>query len=531
LARLKHLAGNLYAVKGRTQTFSNGKAFILSNSLFIDEEGEKAIIDPSGDYDTMIALGEKHEIKRCFFSHSHLDHSSCFHYFRDADFYMHELEKITYPRKVYFLAAFNRIKLCREMFFWVFDNIFNRYRFLKKRMMFWNGKMAWVRADSRFTDGDEFRVGNTFFRVVHLPGHSTGHCGFYFPKEKVFYSADFDLSVFGPLYGEKGAGIDDYIMSAEKIKSLDIEICLTGHMKWIVRDNLEQRIEQYINMIYERDERILAHLKRPKTVKQMYHNGLMHPTMTVKNSPWMRKNEIKMLNKHFLRLESGGLVRRLDRERWIRTDTQVAPEKKGKAIILDSIPALPVKSVRICMICLVRAILRVLFRIQIKGLEKLYTEDRWIVTYSMNSFFELFVILSCLPLKKSLNMFTPFVSSKLFSAHVSRFVLSFFISSVRISGPRDPDALESLKEGLEKGKSLLIPAAMKMSPVSKMYNEVGMISARSGVPLAPVKLRKSQGRGLNIIFSEVVDPFEFLLNEERTSGAYRKIGKRLKEVL
>ena len=94
--KLKHLAGNLYAVKGKSQIFSDSPPVLLSNSLYIDEDKEKAIIDPSGDYNTMIKISNNHRIDKCFFSHSHFDHSSCFHYFRDSEYYIHEDEKIVY---------------------------------------------------------------------------------------------------------------------------------------------------------------------------------------------------------------------------------------------------------------------------------------------------------------------------------------------------------------------------------------------------------------------------------------------------
>jgi hydroxyacylglutathione hydrolase len=44
--------------------------------------------------------------------------------------------------------------------------------------------------DSFFEEGDELRFGNTYFRIIHIPGHSPGHTVFYFESNNFIIAGD-----------------------------------------------------------------------------------------------------------------------------------------------------------------------------------------------------------------------------------------------------------------------------------------------------------------------------------------------------
>ena len=47
-----------------------------------------------------------------------------------------------------------------------------------------------VQPSYELSDGDEFTIGNTHFRVIHTPGHSPGSVCLYCEKEKILFSGD-----------------------------------------------------------------------------------------------------------------------------------------------------------------------------------------------------------------------------------------------------------------------------------------------------------------------------------------------------
>jgi glyoxylase-like metal-dependent hydrolase (beta-lactamase superfamily II) len=69
------------------------------------------------------------------------------------------------------------------------------------------------RVDGAINDGDIIDTGGTEIVVLHTPGHSKGHCSFYFPEQELVFLGDICLSKVGPWYGNEDASIDDFIDS------------------------------------------------------------------------------------------------------------------------------------------------------------------------------------------------------------------------------------------------------------------------------------------------------------------------------
>ena len=132
------------------------------------------------------------------------------------------------------------------------------------------------------------------------------HTCFYFPNERVLFSADFDLSVFGPWYGQQDSSIEDFISSAEKLKHLPTDIWLTGHWKWIIRDNIHRWLAHYIRQIEERDQKTFSSLEKASSLRQLYHLDLIRPSQNMEMTNLIKKSEKVMLQKHLERFEALG---------------------------------------------------------------------------------------------------------------------------------------------------------------------------------------------------------------------------------
>ena len=69
--------------------------------------------------------------------------------------------------------------------------------------------------------------------AVWTPGHSPGHCCFYWPDRRVLFSGDHLLPKISPnigLHPQSGADpLDDYLQSLDRIKGLDVDLVLPAH--------------------------------------------------------------------------------------------------------------------------------------------------------------------------------------------------------------------------------------------------------------------------------------------------------------
>src|SRR3990172_304196 len=60
----------------------------------------------------------------------------------------------------------------------------------------------------RIADGEELRFGDTRAVAVVAPGHTPGHLCLHFPDDGILFLGDYDLTAFGPWYGDAPSVID-----------------------------------------------------------------------------------------------------------------------------------------------------------------------------------------------------------------------------------------------------------------------------------------------------------------------------------
>lgn len=82
-------------------------------------------------------------------------------------------------------------------------------------------------------DGESVYIGSRELQVVWTPGHTSGHCCFYFPQDKVFIVGDHLLPKITPHVGVYPGGPDnplqDFLNSQVKVQKLDVELVLPAH--------------------------------------------------------------------------------------------------------------------------------------------------------------------------------------------------------------------------------------------------------------------------------------------------------------
>jgi glyoxylase-like metal-dependent hydrolase (beta-lactamase superfamily II) len=160
-----------------------------------------------------------------------------------------------------------------------------------------------------FEDGDVFHFGGPRLEVVHLPGHSPGHCGFLERKSRTLFGADICPDSFGPWYGHACASIEDFERSIDRIIALDPKTMLTAHTAPL-RLGLIDDLRRYKNRIGERDRIILSLLVKPRTLKELLEAHPIYGTFGGALKLPFRFWEEMIIRKHLERLQRKGVVRK-----------------------------------------------------------------------------------------------------------------------------------------------------------------------------------------------------------------------------
>lgn len=161
------------------------------------------------------------------------------------------------------------------------------------------------RVDGEINDGQVFDCGSTKFIVLHTPGHSKGHCSFYFPEEDLIFLGDICLTKVGPWYGESQTDLGEFIASIDRIIEMGPAAVVTSHVNQVF-SNPRPVLTEYRDRILKREQRILRQVKdNPSTIDQLADKHLIyrqHPSLSVLF--W----EKSMLRNHLERLKKLGLV-------------------------------------------------------------------------------------------------------------------------------------------------------------------------------------------------------------------------------
>lgn len=171
------------------------------------------------------------------------------------------------------------------------------------------------RVDGEIHDNQVFDCGNTKLVALHTPGHSPGHCCFYFPDEDFVFLGDICLTKVGPWYGEPQTNIDDFIKSIDRILDLHPKKLATGHINIMVSEKPESVLTEYRDRILKREQTILKHLqKSPCSIHQLAEQHLIYQRH---NSPYVLFWEKSMLRNHLEHLRNLGLVEPIEDGRFI----------------------------------------------------------------------------------------------------------------------------------------------------------------------------------------------------------------------
>jgi glyoxylase-like metal-dependent hydrolase (beta-lactamase superfamily II) len=170
------------------------------------------------------------------------------------------------------------------------------------------------RADATsFEDGEVFDLGGRTVTVIHLPGHTRGHCGFLVEPDGVFFVADIDLSSFGPYYGDHWSDLEDFERAMDKAAEIDARWYVTSHHKGVVEGKSEfvDALGSFRSVIMARDQRLLAFLSEPRSLDEIVEYRIIYRPGTT-GILWIDHVEANSAQMHLKRLIREGAVAQLE---------------------------------------------------------------------------------------------------------------------------------------------------------------------------------------------------------------------------
>jgi glyoxylase-like metal-dependent hydrolase (beta-lactamase superfamily II) len=227
---------------------NNGK-YPYCHSIYI--EGAGVLIDPASDREKLVRLREDPGVKTVWLSHAHEDH------FMHLDLF-DDLPLCTSKEDAPPLADLEAL-----MDAYGLDGQYRDYwrPVMKEQFHYRSRKVSNYLRGGEIIDLDTVNV-----EVIDTPGHTPGHLSFFFKEPGVLFLGDYDLTPFGPWYGDVRSSIEETIDSVETLRKIPAKVWLTSHEKGIYEEEPGGLWESYLKVVRDREEKLMALLDEPVTM-------------------------------------------------------------------------------------------------------------------------------------------------------------------------------------------------------------------------------------------------------------------------
>jgi hydroxyacylglutathione hydrolase len=268
----------------------NRGRYPFCHSLYI--EGAGVLIDPASNRERLIRLRAEEEVKMVWLSHWHEDHFMHLDLFDDLPLWIS-------PRDAPPLADL------QILLDWYGFNDQERtlYEPLLREQFHYR-----PRKPARYLmDGETIRLGDLSVDVIATPGHTPGHLSFFFREPSVLFAGDYDLTRFGPGYGDLFSDIDETRASLNRLQGIPAHIVLTSHETGVFEDPPEEIWRQYGSVIAEREKKLLHLLEQPRTLEEIVAACIIYGRPREPRAFFAFGERVHMI-KHLEHLQKRGMV-------------------------------------------------------------------------------------------------------------------------------------------------------------------------------------------------------------------------------
>jgi len=230
------------------------------HSVYI--EGAGVLIDPASNRERLQQLRAESAVNEIWLSHWHEDHIAHLDLFDDLPLKMSALDAPQLADIEAFLQGYG-FEDGEQREFWhtmMIDQFHYRPR---KPAQF-------------LTGGQVIELPNLTVEVVETPGHTPGHLAFYFIEPAVLFMGDYDLTKFGPWYGDREGSILQTISSVNRLREIPAKVWLTCHENGVFDTDVADLWDQYLSVIDTRESKLLDYLQQPRTMEEIVEAWIVY---------------------------------------------------------------------------------------------------------------------------------------------------------------------------------------------------------------------------------------------------------------
>jgi glyoxylase-like metal-dependent hydrolase (beta-lactamase superfamily II) len=155
--------------------------------------------------------------------------------------------------------------------------------------------------------GQTIDLGVTKVEIISTPGHTPGHLAFFFKELGILFIGDYDLSKFGPWYGDVRGSIEETIDSVNLLRKIPAKIFLASHETGIFMADPGRLWNDYLEVIHERERRLLEFLIRSRTMEEIVGAWMVYGRQREPKA-FFEFGERALMKKHLERLIRFGKV-------------------------------------------------------------------------------------------------------------------------------------------------------------------------------------------------------------------------------
>jgi glyoxylase-like metal-dependent hydrolase (beta-lactamase superfamily II) len=265
----------------------NSGNYPCCNSLYA--EGDmKVVIDPASDRLRLQQILDGSGVDAVFLSHWHEDHLMHLDLFDGKELWISEFDAEPLQSLDHFFDAYGM-------------NPDERPPWTKTMYELFHFK---PRAADRFSKSSEvIDLGGITVEIIHTPGH----CSLYFREPEVLFLGDYDLTKFGPWYGDVRSDLDATIASINKLRTINARVWIASHGAGVFESEPGDLWDRYVGVIDQRDQRLLELLKEPRTMPEIVETTIVYGKRR-EPKEFYDFGERAIMGKHLERLIRRGLV-------------------------------------------------------------------------------------------------------------------------------------------------------------------------------------------------------------------------------
>jgi hydroxyacylglutathione hydrolase len=270
----------------------NGK-YPYCHSLYID--GPKILIDPASDRERLIRLKAESGVNAIWLSHWHEDHIMDLDLFEDVPLWVSQADAEPLADLDVFLDWYGMEGETRS---WFEKLMIDQFHYKPRK------------PEGFLKGGETHDLGTVTVDIISTPGHTPGHLALYFREPRVLFLGDYDLTPFGPWYGDRDSDIDDVISSVEKLRKIPAAVWTACHETGLFEDDPGELWESYLGVINRREDSLMALLETPKALPDIIDAGIVYnrPGST---EDFFRFGESAIMSKHLDRnIKKGAILKK-----------------------------------------------------------------------------------------------------------------------------------------------------------------------------------------------------------------------------